>query len=102
MSEAEGAGGPPGIRDDQGRFVPGVSGNPAGRPKAHRYLRDLLEPHLEEVAKVVIANAKTGEAQAVREFLDRLVGKATVGEPDENGREVSEVRYRWAEGEREG
>jgi hypothetical protein len=65
-------------------FVPGQSGNPGGRPKGSVKLRELLEPHLEAtVARVVLA-AQAGEQWALLEILNRVAGRPTVGEPDDD------------------
>lgn len=37
------------IRDEQGRFVDGVSGNPAGRPKGSLSVTAMIKKRLEEV-----------------------------------------------------
>lgn len=74
------------IRDEEGRFIPGVSGNPAGRPKGKTfsgYLRELLEEIDPETKKenfrilseVLFKVAKRGDVQAIREFADRLDGR---------------------------
>lgn len=68
------------------RFKPGVSGNPSGRP-ASKPLTDALkralsEPdaktrrtNLEEVVRTLVALAKKGKVDAIREILDRIEGK---------------------------
>lgn len=80
----------------------GVSGNPGGRPKALQRLKAMLEPHVEEIAQLIIDQAKKGDQTMMREYLDRLVGKPTVGEPDEEGRQSGGLVLRWKrEGEGE-
>ncbi|UYG01768.1 DUF5681 domain-containing protein [Halomonas sp. LR3S48] len=61
------------MRDAQGRFTKGQSGNPHGRPKKADELRSLLEGDAQEVAKKVLEAAKTGDMQACRLVLERLV-----------------------------
>lgn len=62
-----------GERDQQGRFKPGVSGNPNGRPKSADELRRLLSGHAEPVAKKVIEAAQGGDMQACRIVMERLL-----------------------------
>lgn len=60
-----------------GRFRPGQSGNPAGKPRGARHKTTLLAEKLmagdaEEVVKAVVAKAKGGDMQAARIVLDRI------------------------------
>jgi hypothetical protein len=60
-----------------GRFQPGQSGNPAGKPKGARHKTTLLAEKLmqddaEAVVKAVIASAKGGDMTAARIVLDRI------------------------------
>lgn len=98
----------PGAENSSGQRVigrpwpKGVSGNPGGRPKTVQRLKALLEPHLDEIAAKVIEQAKAGDLPALKEYLDRLVGKPTVGEPDDEGRQAGSLTLRWKkEGEPE-
>ena len=77
------------IRDEQGKFVPGVSGNPEGRPpetpeqkiikKATQELvknyKDTLAEALPQVSPVLIAKAIAGDIQAIKELHDRVMGR---------------------------
>lgn len=63
--------------DSQGRWLPGVSGIPAGRPKGARNKATLmaqwmLEEDGEGVGRSVVALAKAGDLRAIRLCLDRL------------------------------
>jgi Family of unknown function (DUF5681) len=64
-------------RDSQGRFLPGQSGNPAGRPRGARNRKTILAEALAEgedaaIARRVIDKALAGDAVAARFCLDRL------------------------------
>ena len=59
-----------------GRFVPGKSGNPAGRPrgsKARVSLRTLLEANGVELIEKCVALALDGDSGALRLCLDRIL-----------------------------
>jgi len=64
-------------RDANGRFVPGSSGNPAGKRPGTRNRATILaaalaEGEAETVARVVIDRALAGDAAAARFVMDRL------------------------------
>jgi len=58
-------------------FEKGKSGNPKGKPRGAKdkrtELRSLLEPHREELVKVVVAKALNGDGSALRICMDRLI-----------------------------
>ena len=59
-----------------GRFVPGKSGNPAGRPrgsKARVSLRTLLEANGVEIVEKCLEMALSGDGAALRLCLDRIL-----------------------------
>ena len=81
MSETPSTNGDNGSRDSQGRFVAGNAGGP-GNPYARRVarLRSLLleavgEEDLLELIQALIGQAKSGDLAAIREVLDRCLGK---------------------------
>jgi hypothetical protein len=60
-----------------GRWVKGVSGNPAGRPdgaltKKNLHVRQLLEVNAEAVIATVVQAALGGDMQACKMILDRI------------------------------
>lgn len=84
---------PPAIRSDTGKFVPGVSGNPTGRPKHVRSLafeltnggRDVIEFYATVMSGAALPCAGRRAKQypsvqqrleAARELADRAFGKA--------------------------
>ena len=78
------------IRDEQGRFIPGVSGNQDGRPpmteeqriikKATKELiaeyKEKLTQALPRIEPVLVDKAISGDMQAIKEINDRTMGKA--------------------------
>ena len=60
-------------RDATGRFIKGVSGNPAGRPARADELRKLLDGDADEVARRVLEAAKGGDLRAAELVLARVV-----------------------------
>ena len=73
-------------RDNSGRFVPGKSGNPAGRPKKLP-ITEAIRQELEKkgrfnvandvaIARKLIALALDGDLEAIREIADRAEGKS--------------------------
>lgn len=72
------------LRDDRGRWLPGVSGNPAGRPEGTGSIvaeirRVLREEHhgvtLERlIARRLVELAAEGDIRAIRDVIDRIDG----------------------------
>lgn len=80
------------VRDEKGRFIPGVSGNPGGRrqgPNFSTILNEIMdEKDLEEVDTTnmtikqklmlkLIDMANKGDLKAINSVVDRVDGKAT-------------------------
>jgi hypothetical protein len=85
-------------RSPGGRWVPGQSGNPSGRPKSRKFketLKRILEKAngYEAVAAALLARAENGDVAAIKEVFDRVDGKvpAVVGGAEELG----PVLVRW-------
>ena len=103
----------PAIRPEQetrdpatGRFVPGVSGNPSGRPSDSKRLRELARALGEKAIEGLLKEATEAESASARiaawtQILDRGFGRPTVGEPDAEGQQVARIEYAWAKGEGE-
>lgn len=64
------------MRDDQGRFVKGESGNPGGRPKDA--VRKLLEEQIdrEKFVQAMLKRAYEGDPRMITYVFDQLAGKA--------------------------
>jgi len=59
------------------RFKPGISGNPAGRPKGSpnkaTQLRDMIRAELPEILKVLVEKAKGGDSQSAAVLISRVL-----------------------------
>ena len=69
------------------RFRPGQSGNPGGRPKAERNVRELAQQHTAEAVEALVDVVRTGKpaerVQAATVLLDRGLGPAVHGDRDD-------------------
>lgn len=99
------------IRDEQGKFIPGVSGNPNGRPpmteeeklakKAREkfideYIQKLTEA-LPQITPVLIQKASEGDMNAIKEVNDRVMGKARQStDITTNGKDLNTLSYEQA------
>ena len=66
-----------GSQQARGRFKPGQSGNPSGRPQGSRHKATILAEKMmsqdaEDIVKAVIAAARNGDLTAARLILDRI------------------------------
>lgn len=70
---------PPILRQDDGRFVPGVSANPSGRPKGVGLLRELFRGSVNEAVAVTVELLKDADPRirqaAAAQIFDRVFGK---------------------------
>ena len=86
-------------RDARGRFVGGNAGGP-GNPHAKKVaklrsamLSAVTQKDFREVVKALIQRAKAGDVAAIRELLDRCIGKPTQPlDIEVDGRLASETR----------
>lgn len=60
------------VENSAGRWKPGQSGNPGGRPKRIGQVRALLEHKREELVKKAIELALAGDVAALRLCMERL------------------------------
>ncbi len=73
----------PNGRDGRGRFAPGNPGgpgNPAGGQAErlrHALVNAVTENDMADIAASLVSRAKAGEVQAVRELLNRVLGRPT-------------------------
>jgi hypothetical protein len=90
------------VRSPDGKFLPGKSGNPAGRPKGTKnrikqlkedmelVLREGVNPDaLKGILVSLVAEAQTGNVQAAKLILDKFMTNAKVEE--ERGEDTPEI-----------
>lgn len=76
--------GPP-SRSPDGRWLPGHCPNPSGRPRERWSLRSALrsscdQEDLEQIARVLIEEAKAGNLRAIEVLFNRLDGRVPAGQ----------------------
>ena len=66
-------------RKDNGRFAPGISGNPGGRPKLPAEMKEIFQAKGPEAAEILVKHLHASDPRvsvaAAREILDRAYGK---------------------------
>jgi hypothetical protein len=73
----------PGNKGGTGRFVKGVSGNPNGRPKVPKDVREMLKAATPKAAQLLIDSITDDSVSinyridAAKEILNRVYGKPT-------------------------
>jgi hypothetical protein len=83
------------IRESNGRFPKGQSGNPAGRPLGSKSkiakmkqelevaIREHLQPrHIKEIVNAMVKEAKGGNVAAAKLILDKVLSNASGSEED--------------------
>lgn len=90
----------PAVRGADGKFLPGASGNPGGRPSRNKLInlqrqleitvREHINPErVKRIINKVCEMAEGGNIHAAKLILDKLVSNASTGEETpENGRTV--------------
>jgi hypothetical protein len=69
------------MRDKNGRFLPGISGNPGGRPCEVGDVREMARDHTEEAIETLVdlmrhAKSDAARGAAAQALLDRGYGKS--------------------------
>lgn len=94
-------------RDEQGKFLEGVSGNPAGRPPGTRNKLITIKQKLEiavrngmsadRLGRIIDKMAKMaedGDVKAARLILDKFISSATTGEENPEDRALGGITIR--------
>ena len=75
------------------RFQPGVSGNPAGRPKnsVTTLLKNTDKKTTQKIAEKLTTLAEEGDLKAIDMFIDRTDGKVSGDIPTQDNRSITFV-----------
>lgn len=80
------------IRSNAGKFQPGRSGNPGGRPKEHAEVKEMARAHTEQaiatLAKWMLSDEPKAAIAAATALLDRAWGKPTQAISGEDGKPI--------------
>lgn len=84
------------MRDENGHWLPGYSGNPTGRPSVPADVRQALKEHTPKAVEVLAAGLHDDDPRVrivcAKEILDRSLGRPAVANvEDEKGRSIQEV-----------
>ena len=63
-------------RDDAGRFRPGTSGNPGGRPKGYEEARALAQEHSEEALLRLVELMRGDDPRVAKAACDAILDRA--------------------------
>ncbi|MFP6695957.1 MAG: DUF5681 domain-containing protein [Alphaproteobacteria bacterium] len=79
------------MRDKNGRFLPGISGNPSGRPPEVGNVRELAREYTEEAIETLVdlighARSDAARGAAAQALLDRGYRQVRGGRPGRGGR----------------
>lgn len=89
---------PPGVRDASGRFAPGSSGNPGGRPKTAKAFRELQRERSFAVSDKLYVTALTGkgtitQVMAAKLIIERAWGRVPVEVSGPKGKPLDGAFY---------
>lgn len=81
-------------RNPDGTFPPGVSGNPAGRPKRHAEFRELIREMTPKAVERLTEKVEAGDLDAIRFVIEQGWGKAVTAPAEEgSGENIQRVVY---------
>lgn len=83
-------------RRSNGQFLPGMSGNPGGRPEREKYMVDAARSYTAEAIATLVDIMRTGRREAdrlsaARDLLDRAWGKSAQHNDPEEQEEIVPV-----------
>ena len=97
----------PANRDQTGKFIAGVSGNPSGRPKIPAEVKEILQAACPDAARELVKfihHKRPNIAMwAITEILNRVYGKPeTMSKIELTGSNDGALVFRWATDEKGG